>query len=221
MAVVRLPGDRLLLYSPVFLKPELRRALDDLGRVAFVLAPNKLHNQSLAAYQAGYPEAEHLAPPGLAERRPDLVFTGALDGPARAGFEGELESVLTSGNVFFSELLLFHRRSRTLLVGDLVENFERSTVSGLGRAAARLFGVGRRPVASPEFRFYTLDPEAAARSLERARSWDFRRIFLCHGRLVTSDAQPCFRSVCDELLATSRRRSRPSRALLRGLARLQ
>lgn len=221
MAVVSLPGRRLLLYSPVSLSSSLREELGALGEVACVVSPNKIHNLTLAAYRDAYPEARFCAPPGLPERRPDLNFEVVLTEEPEGAWQPELDHVLSQGNLFFSEALFFHRRSRTLLVGDFVENFDRDTASGPARAVARLFGVRARPMASPEFRFYTCDAEAAKRSFDRVRRWDFARIFLCHGRLIEVDAKAVFDDVCRELLEEVRARSRLARSLYRQIARFQ
>jgi hypothetical protein len=219
MAVVVLPGRRLLLYSPVWWSPELAAELAALGDPTFLVAPNKIHNQTLSTYLERHPDALLCAPPGLVERRPDLRVDIVLD--EAAPWDGELETTLTDGNAFFQEALLFHRRSRTLLVGDLVENFDASTASRWGRALARLFGVGPRPVASPEHRLYAEDAEAAAAAFARAEAWDFERIWLCHGRIIETDAKRIFRDVTGEVVRGARRRSRPARWALRRLASLQ
>jgi hypothetical protein len=221
MAVVVLPGARLLLYSPVWLTPQLGAELARLGEVAYVLSPNKIHNLTLAAYAEAYPQAQIHAPPGLAERRPALRIDAVLGDEAPPAWRDHVDQALTAGNVFFSEAVLLHRPSRTLLVGDLVENFDASTASVVGRAFARLFGVGREPVASPELRLYTLDADAAARALARIASWDFERIFLCHGRLVTEHAKEVFARVGEGVVRAARGRSRAARALLRRLAAWQ
>ena len=221
MAVVVLPGERLLLYSPVWLTPALRGELARLGEVAYVLSPNKIHNQTLPEYARAYPEAEIHVPPGLAERRPDLRVSGTLGDQAPPAWRDRLDQALTAGNVFFCEAVLCHRPSRTLLVGDLVENLDASTASAWARAMARLFGVGSEPVASPEFRLYTHDADAAARAFDRIAAWDFERIFLCHGAPITADARRVFADVTEGVLRTARGRSGTSRRLLRRLAALQ
>jgi hypothetical protein len=221
MTLIRLDRQHLFVHSPVFLTPELRRAVDALGRVTCVVSPNKIHHQAIGQWLEAYPEARSFASPGLPARCPDLHFDAVLGDEPDPLWADELDQVATAGNVFFSEILFFHRASRSLLVADLVENLDERTLSAGGRALARLFGVGDRAVASPEFRMYTLDAEAAAASLQRAQAWEFERIVLCHGALVERNAKEAFRTVCDELLATSRRRGGLARRLLTGLARLQ
>lgn len=221
MAVVRLEDDALLLYSPVSLDAALRADLAALGRVRYILAPNKIHNRTLGDYSAAYPDAELWLAPGLPERRPDLAATGVLADRPEPAWSEALDQCLTAGNVFFSEALMLHRPSRTLLVADFVENIDASTASATARAAGRLFGMKTRPAPSPEFRLYTLDATAASRALERARSWHFDRIFLCHGALVTTDAERVFSSVCAELIDTARRRGRVARWALTQMAQRQ
>lgn len=221
MAVVLLPQSRLLLYSPIWLTPQLRSELDQLGRVAYILSPNKIHNQTLRSYAEAFPEAQIHAPPGLAERCPDLRIDGTLENHAPREWRETLDQALTAGNLFFSETVLLHRASRTLLVGDLVEYIDTTTVSGVGRAAARLFGVGNEPVGSPEFRLYTHDADLAARAFARIQAWEFDKIFLCHGRLITHDAKNALESVTEGILRAAGARTRPARWALRRMASLQ
>ena len=221
MAVVRFSDERLFVYSPVFLEPAIREELDALGRVSFIVSPNKIHNQTLAEYQLAYPDAQLFAPPGLPERRPDLRFASVLNETTEEVWESELDQTLTGGNLFFSEALFLHRSSGTLLVGDFVENIGPGDASSAALLLARLFGVRPRPMASPEFRYYTHDEDAARSSLAVARGWDFERIFLCHGALVDENAAAVFDQVCEELLATTRRRSAFSRWATSRLAAFQ
>jgi len=221
MTVVRLSDSRLFLYSPVTLDASTRRDLDRLGEVAFIVSPNKIHHLSMGEYIDAYPDAKAFASPGLPERRPDLSFDGVLGDQPDPAWASDLDQAAVRGNIFFSEIVFLHRASGTLLVADLVENFDRHTASLLGRALARLFGVGSKPVASPEHRLYTSDAAAAAESLERIRSWDFERIVVSHGTLIESEGRAVIDAVGAHLLDQVRRRSNPSKKILALLARLQ
>jgi hypothetical protein len=221
MTVVRLSDSRLFLHSPVLLDEALRRDLDHLGEVAFVVSPNKIHHLAIGEYIEAYPRARAFASPGLPERRPDLAFDGVLGDQPDPGWAGELDQAEVRGNVFFSEIVFLHRASRTLIVADLVENLDRETASIFGRTLARLFGVGSKPVASPEHRLYTSDPTAAAESLERIISWDFDRIVLSHGALIESDGRAVLGAVAEEMLGRARKRSSPSKRIFAALAKLQ
>jgi hypothetical protein len=221
MSVVRLADTRLFVHSPVALDAALRGELDRLGEVGFIASPNKIHHLAMGDYVAAYPEARALASPGLPERRPDLEFDGVLGDHPEPDWAGDLDQAEVRGNVFFSEIVFLHRASRTLLVADLVENLDRETASPFGRALARLFGVGSKPVASPEHRLYTDDAAAAAASLQRIRSWEFERIVLSHGGLIESGGPEVLEAVCADLLRRVRNRSSASRRILAAMARFQ
>ena len=80
---------------------------------------NKIHNQTLQAYCAKYPNALLCAPAGLRERQPHLsvavVLSSGMDFPTDAGGWGqELEVLVTAGNCFFEEAILYHRQSGTV-----------------------------------------------------------------------------------------------------------
>lgn len=218
MAVVRLSGNRLFVYSPVYSADGLRADLKKLGRVAYIVAPNKIHNLAVAEYMDAYPEAITFAPPGLPERRPDLNFDAVLTSEPAAPWADELDHVLTAGNVFFSEAIFFHRASGTLLVADFVENIDSNTAPNIAITLARPFGVLRRPTASPAFKMFTHDAHALAASLAPARAWAIRRIFLCHGKLITEDAQATFNQVASELTALARKRSALFKRLTKKMA---
>ena len=221
MTVVQLSGSRLFVHSPVTLEDAIRRDLDRLGEVAFIVSPNKIHHLSIGEYIDAYPRAKVFASPGLPERRADLAFDGLLGDQPHPGWAAELDQAEIHGNAFFAEIVFLHRASRTLIVADLVENLDRETASSFGRALARLFGVGSEPVASPEHRLYTNDAPAASESFERIRSWDFDRIVLSHGRLIESDGRAVIDAVSEHLLSGVQSRSSASKKILALLARLQ
>jgi hypothetical protein len=221
MAVIRLSGNRLFLYSPVPLRSGLRDEIERLGHVAFIVSPNKIHNLTLAEYRAAYPQAKLFAPPGLPERRPDLAFDAVLSGQPIEDWSAELEYVVTKGNVFFSEAFFFHRSTRTLFVGDFVERIGPGVVSAFARAAARLFGVRSHPMASPEFRFYTANAEALRESIEQVLQWPLERIFLCHGELVAAGGREVFSQVAESILRELEARGPLARFLFRQIAKAQ
>jgi hypothetical protein len=221
MAAIRLSGSRLFLYSPVALTRKLRDELEQLGRVAFIVSPNKIHNLSLAEYRLAYPDAKLFVPPGLPERRPHLSFDSVLSGQPIQDWSAELEYILSRGNVFFSEAFFFHRATRSLFVGDFVERIGPGVASALARAAARLFGVRPQPMASPEFRFYTADAEALRESIAHVLAWPFERIFLCHGELVSADGREVFSQVAESILREIEARGPVARLLFRQIAKAQ
>jgi hypothetical protein len=88
MAVIRLAGGALFIWSPIPLSDELKAATDALGEVRYVIAPNSLHHTFLGDWRRAYPGARLYAVPGLRQQREDLVFDDDLgDAPASAWSE--------------------------------------------------------------------------------------------------------------------------------------
>ena len=148
------------------------------------------------------------ASPGLEERRPDINYAGVLKDEPENEWKEDLDQILTKGNVFFSEAIFYHKMSRTLLVGDLIENLNQTTSSKM--FLFKLFGAREKPMASPEFRMYTTNEKTARQALEQVQKWEFERIFLCHGDIIESNAKSIFNDVCSEFLEGVKNKGRLS-----------
>jgi len=57
MTVVRLAGGALWLHSPIAPAAALRAALDTLGDVRWIVAPNRMHHLFAGDWQGHYPQA--------------------------------------------------------------------------------------------------------------------------------------------------------------------
>ena len=74
MTIIKLKNDKLFLHSPTKLNPQLIKQIDNLGKVAFVVAPNKLHHLFYDSYVKQYPKAIFYATSGLIKKRKDIYF---------------------------------------------------------------------------------------------------------------------------------------------------
>ena len=96
----------------------------------FAVEPNKLHHLALADWVAAWPALRCWAPPGLARKRRDVEFAGELSDEAPPEWRDEIDQLSVPGNLYLTEVLFFHRRSRTCLVGDLIQRHELASFSG-------------------------------------------------------------------------------------------
>jgi len=192
MSVVRLSGGGLWLHSPVTLDGSLREELDGLGRVSFVVCPNRGHHMFAGEYLAAYPDARFYAAPGLSEKRPDLLFDGVLGDEPVLGWAQDLEQALFQGERLLREVMFYHRESRTLIVTDLLQ-WADSRSPLLMRLVMCVCGLYNKPGPQLYMKLGFRDKAAARRSLERILSWDFDRIVLCHGPMVESDGKAILR----------------------------
>jgi hypothetical protein len=187
MAVMRLADGGLFVWSPVALSLELRAAVDVLGPVRFIVAPNALHDLYLAAWHSAYPTAQLFAAPRLAARRPDFRFAGELGEAPEMAWAGDIDQVLMR-NAITTEAVFFHRASRTVLFTDLIQHFPRGWFKGWRAIVARLDRMtGPEPAVPQKFRLGFTDRKAVRLALQRVRAWPAEKVLMAHGAPVTEN----------------------------------
>jgi hypothetical protein len=193
MVVVRLAGGGLFLWSPIELNDALRAEIDRLGPVQHLVSPNRIHYAHIAAWKAAYPSAIAWASPGVRERaaaqRIEVSFDRDLDDAPDAAWAEELDQLVFRGSRALEEVVFFHRRSRTLVLADLIENFEPSKVEAPLSWLLRLGGVADPDGKAPsDLRATFLGHRDEARaSYERMLAWAPERVIMAHGRWYPDD----------------------------------
>lgn len=186
MTVARLPQGELWLHSPVELTPGLRAEIRAMGRVAALVAPNRLHWMALKDWQEAFPEAVTWGAPGVADKadRGGFRIDHVLGQTPPPEWGGAIAQVLVEGG-FMTEAVFLHRPSRTLIVSDLIENFEpRRVRSWLLRQVMRLGGTLDPHGSTPrDLRLTFLGRRAEVRAaVETMLRWAPERVVLSHGR---------------------------------------
>jgi len=190
MAVIRLAGGGLVVWSPVALSERLRGEVAELGEVRHLVAPNALHHLFLGAWRAAYPQARLHAAPGLAARRQDIGFDAELGDAPPPAWADDLDQVLMPGNRITTEVVFFHRRSATVLFTDLVQQFPPGWFHGWRAVIARLdLMTGSEPSVPRKFRAAFTDRRAARVALRRILEWPARKVVMAHGVPVERDGQ--------------------------------
>lgn len=194
MAAIRLADGGLFLWSPIALTDELRAAVDALGEVRHLIAPNSLHHMYLDAWRNAYPDARALAAPGLARKRPDLTFDAILGSAADSAWDGEIDQVVMEGNRITTEVIFFHRASGCVLVTDLIQQMPRGWYSGWRALVARLdLMTAPSPSVPRKFRVAFSDRRAARTAAEKVLAWPAERLIMAHGPVVDTGAQGVLR----------------------------
>ena len=194
MTAIRLQNGSLLLHSPTRFSPGLRQALEGIGPICYLVAPNVVHWMFVKAWQDAVPAAVTLAAPGLRERGPvrraGLRIDQELRERAPEAWAGEIEQVVVPGGGGFTEVAMFHRPSSTLLMTDLMQNFEPGKLPWMLRPIARLLGnVAPLSRAPAHLRAVVLWQRRRAReAARRIVAWAPERILVTHGRPIERDA---------------------------------
>jgi hypothetical protein len=188
MAVAKLPENRLLLFSPVEMTMERRSAIDALGTVAHLYAPNTFHHFWIGAWADAYRDALVHGPRALRSKRPDLRIDREHDGEPCTELTATFDEVHIDGFALH-ETALVHRPSGTLLVADLVHNVGRP--SGLWtKTYTRAMGFYDRVAISRAIRWTAFtDRTAARRSIDRIAACTFDRMVVGHGTPIQADAR--------------------------------
>lgn len=182
MTVVRLADGRLFVHSPVSLDAETRKAVDALGPVKAVVAPSGFHHLYVGEWMRAYPDAVVCACPGLERKRRDLPWARVLGDAPEPEWRGEIDQVFFAARKLESEVVFFHRASRTLICADAVFNLA-DHPSRFTRAVALLMG-NRKPGATLLERILIRDRRAAREQIDRMLAWNPDRIVLAHGALI-------------------------------------
>ncbi|WP_298174879.1 DUF4336 domain-containing protein [Novosphingobium sp.] len=189
MTVVRLRDSGLWVHSPVCLTPEVTAQMAEIGPVAFVLAPNAFHYSSFSDWAQAFPDAVLYTAPGLDAKIAPRSFE-VLSEHLMASWRAEIDlHVFELGH--FTEAVFFHRVSRTLIVTDLMQNFEAGRVRNpLVRFLLFAGGAtGPNGRASIEIRLAARHHRAALRrGVDQMIAWQPASVILSHGKCYRTDA---------------------------------
>ncbi len=190
--VVRLENGDLWVHSPTRMSDALRAELEALGPVRHLIAPNWIHYAFIADWQAAFPGAQAWGAPGVAERAAakgmELRFDHDLGPRAEPPWAGQIEQIIVEGSKLHREAVFFHIASRTLILTDLIENFELSKLPLWMRPLVWLAGIadrdGKMP---PDMALSFRDKAALADAVETMIAFAPERIILAHGRWYDRD----------------------------------
>lgn len=202
MTVIKLRSGAILIHSPCAFDDALRAEVSRLGPVAAIIAPGNFHWLHVASCQEAFPDAKTYICPGVEKRAGEIAFDEVLGDEAPALWAEELSQVCLRGTRVMREVAFLHRASRTLILVDLIENVTAATpgTNWFLRVLFRAIGMWNRPRPAPEYRFAWGDKALVREGMERILAWDFERVILAHGDLVTSDAERVVRHAWDGVL---------------------
>ena len=189
MTIIRLRDGMLWLHSPVCFSADLTAHLNALGPVGAIIAPNSLHTSHTHEWAEQHPDAAVFAPSaafgdiGCARRY-------ALDDPLDARWLAEIDHHFVDLDSF-GESLFFHRASATLIVTDLMQNFERDRIASPITRLVLTLGGATGPKGGPSIEIRLAALRHRTRMIEAVKAmiaWRPARIVLSHGKCYEGDA---------------------------------
>lgn len=185
MTIVKVGTTDLFVHSPTASTPELKADVTKLGQPRWIIAPNRLHYWWTPDWKAAFPEAEVYLAPGVMKQagsRIDFRYSD-LDRDKDYPWDDQIATLPVTSS-YMTEVVFFHRASRTLLLTDFIENFETEKLS-LGMRLMTWLGGCLDPNGSMprdmRMTFNKRKSELRA-AVEQMIAWKPERIILAHGR---------------------------------------
>jgi hypothetical protein len=196
MTVCRV-SDGLALIAPIPRSEELGAAVDKLGPVKAIIAPNLMHHLYVGDWIDAYPDAVSFGPHGLAAKRQDLTLTHELGPAYDERFGDELSRFPIEGMPRLNESLFLHRESGTLIATDFC--FYMPKASGLTALFTMLMGIHKKTRVEPLFRILIKNKAACLASLEPLRTIQIQHLSMCHHHVLSDGANAALEQVLDQL----------------------
>ena len=177
VTLLRLSKGQVVIHSTARFTRQDLAGIREFGEPAWLLDATLMHDTFAKEGRAALPGLSYLAPNGF--ERVSGVPTLAIDPPPKE-WAGEIDLLRIEGTRQ-QEHALFHRRSRTLVVADLIFSFPPETRGWPRFFARHVMGVPPTLVGvSRFFRFFVADKEAVRRSVRKMLEWDFERVVVGH-----------------------------------------
>lgn len=186
--IIRLKNGDIWVHSPTKLTDGLMAEVSALGPVKYLIAPNWIHYAYISEWLAAFPMAKAYAAPGVAARaqkyKMDIDFDCDLTQQAPANWAAEIGQIIVEGSKVHREAVFFHHASKTLILTDLIENFEARALPFWFRPIAWIAGVlapdGKAPI---DMRMTFKNGKAPLRaSVQQMFDWAPERVILAHGK---------------------------------------
>jgi hypothetical protein len=193
MTVVRLSSGGMWLHSPTPFIATLRGEIERLGPIRHLVAPNFAHWMFVRDWQREVPEAETWAAPGLRERgtvrKSGVRLDHDLGEVPPDTWAADIDQITVPGGFGVTEVGFLHRTSRTLVLTDLVENFEPEKLSPVARPLVRAAGAMSPEGMAPIHYRLALNRNRAtvAAAARRMLDWAPEKVIFAHGAWFESD----------------------------------
>jgi len=187
VTILRLGSGKLIIHSTAPFSLTDVTAISALGEPGWLVDANLLHDTYAREGRNAFPEIPYLAPAGFAEGS-TMEIEPLI--PAPSEWQGEVEVALVEGMPLVREHVFFHRPSRTLIVGDLVSNFDENETTYEWLLRHFALGLHGHPDINRIVAAAVADKRAFAGCVGVVMKWDFDRLIVGHKQMIDSGAKP-------------------------------
>ena len=202
--IIKLENGDLIIHDPCKIDNLVKKEIDAIGKVEYIVAPGNYHHLFVADFQQQYPDAETFLCPGLERKRPDIKFEWVLGNQPDQRWANTIDQVVVQGTKFIWEVPFFHKPSKTLILVDLLENIGDDYTHTAGFYLRFwwkvIFKMWNNPKAAPEYQMGWGDKEVVRKGLKRIIGWDAQRVILAHGECIEGNVNNVLRSAWKKVL---------------------
>jgi hypothetical protein len=202
--IIKLSNGELIIHDPCRIDDAIKKRIDDLGEVKFIIAPGNFHHLFVTDFQQQYPEAETFICPGLERKRPDIRFDWVLGNKPDTRWEDTLDQVLIQGTRVIWEVAFFHKPSQTLILVDLLENigddYQHKAGIYLQFWWRLVFRMWNNPKAAPEYQMGWGNKKVVKKGLKKILDWNAERVILAHGENIGNNVNSVLRTAWKRVL---------------------
>jgi hypothetical protein len=187
MTIARI-GRQLFVHSPTTLTAALKVEIDAIGVPAWIIGPNRLHYWWITEWSDAYPNSAVYLAPRIMEQaagRLDRIAVRCQMLDRRSGYpwDGTIDTLPIHGS-YMSEVTFFHRPTLTLVLTDLIENFEPQKLGFVARWLTWLGGAQHPDGQTPRDMRLTFHKSAAElhAAVDTMLGWNPERIIIAHGK---------------------------------------
>lgn len=212
MIIVKLSDGSLWVNSPVSVSSDTIGHIKASGPVRHLVAPTRMHVWRLEEWHALFPDAELWLPPQIPKQFKHLPFAGILGDAPPSAWADDLDQFVFKGNLLVEEIFFLHKNSRTVILGDFIQNHRLVKCKPVLNTLLKLAGVAYPQGGVPlDIRLSFTNRNLARQSLEKLLSWDFDKLIIAHGVCVEKEAKAFVERVFRWLMRPANRwhKSRP------------
>jgi hypothetical protein len=204
MTVIQLNDQRLWVHSPTAPTSALLAAINRLGPVGCLVAAGNHHHRWLQAWHQAFPDATLYVSRGIPQKTGISQYQ-LLNEQSDALWRPELAHATMPATPFFDESVFLHHASQSLIVTDLIQNYTDHHPGSLTEQIMhRLFtaaGFKGLCIAPPlKLGFVIQDKTRFATFVRTIQNWDFDKIIVTHGAIITNNAPVVFSQLCARFL---------------------
>ena len=192
MSVIRI-GRKLFIHSPTPLTAGLKTEIAAIGAPAWIIGPNRIHYWWIPEWCDAYPDAVAYLAPRIMDQAGDRLDRVShrcrpLDDRSAYPWDGAIDTLAVHGS-YMSEIVFFHRASRTLVLTDMIENFEPQKLGLFARVLTWLGGAQHPDGKMPRDMRLTYRARAAElrMAVDTMIGWNPARIIVAHGKWYERD----------------------------------